>query len=875
MSIRYKTLIMIGSIFIILLIVLLVVVRMVMLNSFFSLEKTNTLLDTQRGLSALDSVLSNMHDTLGDWAPWDETYAFIQTRNPKYIKSNLTDEAVAGLQFNFMVFVDPKGKLVFAKFIDLKTKKEMPTPLVLLTKILTTPLLTQFSNTGRHQSGILMGPIGPVFVCSQPILKSDFSGPIMGILIAGRYLDEKTIQGLSEITQLQLSIFTVDQTKDISIWHKLLMQEYETKKTTRFEVLDAKQATGYALLRDIDGLPALVLRVDVERLIYQEGLKAVKYYMFSLLAIGLGFIVVIMAALERVVLRPLGRLRAQVDRIGRAGRPEQRVPVYSRDELGDLAGQINQMLEQLQKNGLELAETNVRLNRDIQERIETEKALRESEQRFRELAELLPEAIFEMTPEGKVTFGNQKAHEYFGYTPEEIKRGVNALDVISPEDRPRVQETIGRILAGEQSGLNEYRVVRKDGSSFPALFHSVLMIHNERPVGIRGFSVDITEKKRIEAQLKQSQRLESIGTLAGGVAHDFNNILMGVQGCASLMLAETEPVHPHFEYLKNIENYVRSAANLTRQLLGFARGGKYQVKSTDLNDLVQRTAGMFGRTKKEIVIHARYQKGLWPVEVDQGQVEQVLLNLFVNAGQAMPAGGDLYLETQNTILDENRVLPYQLQPGSFVKVMVTDTGMGIDEKVLDRIFDPFFTTKEMGRGTGLGLASAYGIIKSHGGIIHVVSEKGMGSTFTFYLPASGKEIVKLETGDEKILTGSERVLLVDDEPVILNVGRRMLERLGYKVSTAASGKEALQIYREAKGRIDLVVLDMVMPELSGEQTYKLLKEHDPQVKVLLSTGYSIHGQAAELLASGCNGFIQKPFNLQEFSKKLREILDAK
>lgn len=251
------------------------------------------------------------------------------------------------------------------------------------------------------------------------------------------------------------------------------------------------------------------------------------------------------------------------------------------------------------------------------------------------------------------------------------------------------------------------------------------------------------------------------------------------------------------------------------------------------------------------------------------------MNLFVNASQAMPAGGDLYLETQNVVLDENQVLPYQLRPGPFVKGMVTDTGMGIGEKVLDRIFDPFFTTKEMGRGTGLGLASAYGIIKSHGGIINVFSEKGMGSTFTFYLPASSKEIVKFETGDDKLLQGTERVLLVDDEQVILSVGRRMLERLGYKVITAASGKEAFQIYSESKGRINLVVLDMVMPELSGEQTYKLLKEHDPQVKVLLSTGYSIHGQAAELLASGCNGFIQKPFNLQEFSRKLREVLDSK
>jgi signal transduction histidine kinase len=223
--------------------------------------------------------------------------------------------------------------------------------------------------------------------------------------------------------------------------------------------------------------------------------------------------------------------------------------------------------------------------------------------------------------------------------------------------------------------------------------------------------------------------MESLGTLAGGIAHDFNNLLMGIQGRTSLMVMDKDYSHPDFEHLKGIEDYVKSAADLTRQLLGFARGGKYEVKPTDINEMIKKSSSMFGRTKKEIKIHEKYQKDVWTVEVDQGQIEQVLMNLYVNAWQAMPGGGELYIETENVTLNEDYVKPYQVEQGNYVKISITDTGVGMDEATRQRIFEPFFTTKEMGRGTGLGLASVYGIIKNHGGFINVYSEKGEGTTF--------------------------------------------------------------------------------------------------------------------------------------------------
>jgi len=386
---------------------------------------------------------------------------------------------------------------------------------------------------------------------------------------------------------------------------------------------------------------------------------------------------------------------------------------------------------------------------------------------------------------------------------------------------------------------------------------------------------DMTERKKIEAQLQHAQKMESIGVLAGGIAHDFNNLLMAIQGRTSIMLMDKDSSHPDFGHLRGIESCVGSAADLTRQLLGIARGGKYEVKPTDLNELIQKENRMFGRTKKEITIREKYEDNLWSVEVDRGQIQQVLLNVYVNAWQAMPSGGELHIRTQNVTLDENFLKPYQVEPGRYVQISITDTGIGMDKATQEKIFDPFFTTKEMGRGTGLGLASAYGIIKNHGGFINVYSETGHGSTFNVYLPASENEVIEERklTGD--ILRGSETVLFVDDEEMIAEIGEDLLERLGYKVFIAGTGKEAIKIYEENKDRIDIVVLDMIMPDMGGGETYDRLKDINYKVKVLLSSGYSINGQATEILDRGCNGFIQKPFRMKELSQKLREVLDEK
>ena len=394
--------------------------------------------------------------------------------------------------------------------------------------------------------------------------------------------------------------------------------------------------------------------------------------------------------------------------------------------------------------------------------------------------------------------------------------------------------------------------------------------------GTVGIIRDITERKCFEEQkerLYHARKMEAIGQLAGGIAHDFNNLLMGVQGNVGLMLLKEDLPHTGYERLKNIERLVESGAKLTSQLLGYARKGKYEVKQIDLNQLVEEVSDTFGRTRKEITIHRELADDLYGIEADSTQIKQVLLDLFVNASDAMPSGGDLMLQTMNTSHKDMKGKVYRPKVGNYVLLTVTDTGTGMDKRTMEKIFHPFFTTKDMDRGTGLGLASVYGIIKGHGAYIDVKSEKGHGATFSIYLPASEKKAQKAVKTAGRLIKGTGTVLLVDDEEVIMEVGRELLEALGYRVLTGEDGKEAIEIYKKNQDDIDCVVLDMVMPTMGGGEAYDRMKEINPDIKVLLSTGYSIDGEATEILKRGCNGFIQKPFKMNELAEKIREIVE--
>ena len=516
---------------------------------------------------------------------------------------------------------------------------------------------------------------------------------------------------------------------------------------------------------------------------------------------------------------------------------------------------------------------------DITERKLAEQMSRQSEEKFYKIFMTTPECIaITRMHDGLLLDVNKGYEDIVGRKREEVI-GLESTYYNFWVDLSERAFMVDELKAGRDVLHREFQFRHSDSSIHTG-------IYSARPIQIADEAClifvlqDITDRRRmeedhrkIEQQLIHSQKMESIGTLAGGIAHDFNNLLMGIQGYTSLSLMNLDPAHLNYERLKRIEEQVQSGADLTRQLLGFARGGRYEVRPTDMNDILGKSSSMFGRTKKEISIHLKFRKDLWIVEVDRGQMEQVFMNLYVNAWQAMPGGGEIYLETENIMLDDEHAHSWTVKPGRHVKISMTDTGTGMDAKTQGRIFDPFFTTKEMGRGTGLGLATVYGIIKGHGGTINVYSELGNGTTFNIYLPASDREVVKEEPATATITRGSETILLVDDENIVMEVSRELLESMGYIVHVAGSGQEALSIYMEKRDEIDLVILDMIMPGISGGETFDRLREINPEINVLLSSGYRITGQAQEILDRGCNGFLQKPFHPDNLSRKVREMLD--
>ena len=528
----------------------------------------------------------------------------------------------------------------------------------------------------------------------------------------------------------------------------------------------------------------------------------------------------------------------------------------------------------------DLRTTNQKLLEEIAQRQQTAEALRKSEERYSTLLDDIHEGYFETDLRGRLNFFNDSLCRILGYSRDELML-MDGRYFMAEASAAKIVEVFRGIRREHATAkISEVEFFRKDRAHRKMeLSVSLILDQNGKLSGYRGLVRDVTERlqaererRRLEIRFHQAQRLKGIGTLAGGVAHDFNNLLMGIQGNVSVLKLDLEPDCEAFENVLSIQQCVESGAKLTQQLLGFARGGKYVVEPTQINDIVSSTSQMFGRTRKEILIYVQYEEDIWPVNVDKKQVEQVLLNMYINAWQAMPQGGELYLRTENVILDERRSRLFDVEAGNYVRIIIKDNGVGMDENTQQRIFEPFFTTKEIGTGTGLGLASAFGIIKNHNGFIDVRSQRGVGSTFTIYLPAFAGEIPEQEESPVELPPGNETILLVDDEETILDACGTMLNRLGYGVITASGGREAITLYQERHDEIHMVILDIIMPDINGGEVFDQLVDIDPHVKVLLSSGYTIEDQAAAILERGCNGFIQKPYEMEQLNRTIREIL---
>jgi two-component system, cell cycle sensor histidine kinase and response regulator CckA len=639
---------------------------------------------------------------------------------------------------------------------------------------------------------------------------------------------------------------------------------------------------------------------------------------------------------------------------------------------------------------------------DSSELKRVEQELRASEEKYRELAELLPQFVYEINDMGYFTFANAFALKVTGYTWGDLKKGLHIRDVFIPEDAERVVQDFAQRLSGEKSGGHEYTVLAKDGSAFVVVTHAAPIVHDGVVVGMRGFAVDISERKKaaealqaseerfrvltesspigitifqqgrrvyvnpafvktygyataeeilnlevedlydpefegimknlvesqlaevpipyhleakgrrknresfdvsiwltrtqfqeepailsfvvdisdeksLRAQLAHAHKMEAIGTLAGGIAHDFNNLLTIILGFSELLLVDTDEQDPSYGDLKKIYQAAVNGAELVQRILAFSRKTDFKPLPLNLNHQIEQVKKLLTRTiPKMITIKLVLAGDLSTVNADPVQVEQILMNLAVNAKDAMPDGGKLLLETSNVALDEAYCrLHLGVKACDHVMLSVSDTGQGMDKVTLQHVFEPFYTTKETGKGTGLGLAIVYGIVQQHGGHITCSSEPGQGTTFKIFLPAIPTEpVVVRPIVDSQQWAGSETILLVDDEEFIRDLGRRILERSGYKVLTAVNGKDALGKFQKDRDTISLVILDLIMPEMGGFQCLEELLKIDPQLKVLVASGHYADVPAKEAYEARTKGFVKKPYDIQHVLQTVRSILDS-
>jgi PAS domain S-box-containing protein len=825
--------------------------RAVLLRGFSHLEADFAGQNLERASSALSNEIDTLQHTTDQYADSDQTYAYLRGPNPGGVKSEFPSRIFAQLRVNFVVVLDRSGRTVFSKGYNVVALEAARVPSDL--DIHLQPGSPLFGGVGDTSdvTGILMLASGPVLIDSSAILNSNSDGPTAGRLIMGRSLDADETVRLAGMTHMPVEIERVDSGE--------MRAEFRSASDAITEaepVLIRAEGRGslaaYQALHDIYGKPVAILRVLLPRKIYDQGQTSLLQFLLLLLAAGLVFGASTMYMLERFVISRVGQLSDEITQIGASGDLGARLHVSGHDELANLGATINSMLEDLEIGQVERHAERVRLT---------------------VMVEKMPAVLWTTDEQMQITSAMGAGLDALGLRAREPV-GLSILDFFFTKDADAPPIAAHRkALEGEAVA---YEVTWKD-RRFES--HVQPLRDGEGVIqGVIGVALDITERERLTDQLRQSQKMQAVGELAGGVAHDFNNLLMVVKGHAQLLLDRIPDSSPLRLSVEQVEKAADRAAALTRQLLAFSRKQVLQPRVLDLNDTVAGMIRMFSRVIGENIDMAFLPGGkLGRVKADPGQIEQVLLNLVVNARDAMPDGGRLTIETSNVELDQGYAATHtSVEPGLYVMLTVTDTGCGMDSATQGRIFEPFFTTKGPGKGTGLGLATVYGVVKQSGGYIYVYSELNRGTTFKIYLPQVTAEIDKpLADGEKKRgARGSETILFVEDEHSVRELVRDYLVGAGYCMLEASDGVQALKVAAAHPGPIHMLITDVVMPHLSGPELATKMSSERPDLRVLFISGYTDDTVFRHGVLEGGVAFLQKPFNLKALAQKIREVMSG-
>ena len=661
------------------------------------------------------------------------------------------------------------------------------------------------------------------------------------------------------------------------------VEQYKKEMIELHRIMRALQTKLGALYHNQSEVMAIILKMDNSITNTTENMrKIIVEYLRSSSNITLALSLFVVAVLIGVsiygvkIARPIQELTVSASEIA-AGNLERTIGTGGSGEIGILARSFEKMRDAIKEKMDKSLQQNKELSQEIMEHKRTADALRESEKRFRDLSDSLPQVVFEADDKGNLTFANKNAFNVFGFTKDDFDKGINILQTLTPAEHKRALENYNKVMGGKRLGAVEYIAQKKDGVTFPVAIHSNPIIRDNKAVGLRGILIDLTEQKKLESRLRQGQKMEAIGTLAGGIAHDFNNILGIILGNAELAVDHVQEWHPARVNLEEIRIASMRAKDLVRQLLSFARKTRREKKPTNIVPIIEESLRLLRSSiPTSIEIRQNIPEKVDIILADPTQINQILINLSTNASHAMPEGGVLEVCLKPTMIDDDAAAQYtDLSPGRYLKLSVKDTGYGIPKEKIHRIFDPYFTTKEMGKGTGMGLAVVHGIVKEHKGIITVESEVGKGTTFSVFFPIVEKEAVVDTQTVEKLPTGSERILFIDDEESIVKLGCQILDRLGYNVEKTISSIEALDIFRSKFDKFDLVITDLTMPKMTGDKLVKEILAIRPDIPIILCTGFSERIDEKAAKAIGAADYLEKPLDKRRLAVTVRRVLDGK